>query len=149
LWKELILEWFPNREPSNTRETLLQPNQEPLSPVQDAMKRRLAAVEDGCKSVSLVFDDSPAVVAERAAVLAEIDKRLAKLPGRNAQNIVSQLPDHQGVHPGILADDLALPESHVRHLLKTRCTGASAPPIRLPGGGWQFDSWYNERGSIE
>jgi hypothetical protein len=148
LWKELIQEWFPNRDASNTRDTLLQPTEEPesppLSPVQEVIKGRLAAVEDGCKSVSLTLDDSPAAVAERARVLAEIDKRLAALPGRNAVNVLSQLPAVQGVNPATIADDTGLPEGHVRHLLKTKCSdqGAAAPVVRLPGGGWRFDSWY-------
>ncbi len=150
LWKELILEWFPKRESSNLRDTLLEPTEgvesPALSPVQEAIKGRLAAVEDGSKSVSLRFDDSPAAVAERTRVLAEIDKRLAALPGRNAVNIMGQLPAVQGVNPASIADDTGLPEPHVRHLLKTKCAdrGAAAPPIRLPGGGWRFDSWYME-----
>jgi DNA-binding transcriptional ArsR family regulator len=146
LWRECIAEWFPDRESSNNRDTLLEPNQDDESPLVAAVRAANSGGGGGSKSVSLLLDGSPAAVAERAAVVEEIDRRLEALPRRNAVNILHQLPDHQGVKVAEIAEATGLPVDHVRHQLKNRLKdrGAVAPPIPLPGGGWQFDSWFRE-----
>jgi hypothetical protein len=158
LWKACILEWFPPGEASNSKDTLLQPSDPhqdddddahqdaPESPVVAAVRADQMGAGGGCKSVSLLLDDSPAAVAERVRLLAEIDRRLEAIPRRNAINIYGQLPDHQGISPAAVAEATGLTPEHVRHQLRTHLKdrGAVAPPIPVPGGGWRFDSWYAE-----
>jgi len=159
LWKELIAEWFPRKESSNSRDTCLASNdhppedpsaapEDPSAVLKAELDARRAALGIEAKQVSLLLDDTTEAAAERAAVLAEIDKRLAALPRRNAVEVLHQLPhDHdRAVKPRVIAEDTGLPEDHIAWLLKNplKSRGAVSPVRPLPGGGWEFDRWYVE-----
>ncbi len=146
LWKELCKEWFPDEESSNRRDTLLEPTTTPETSPDAAVDGGADGDDLGSKSVSLLLDDSP----EKTALLAEIDRRLADLPRRNSWEVYWRLPSDpdDAITAERIADDTGLPVAHVDHMLRHKLAdrGAVAPARQLPGGGWQFGRWHNERG---
>ncbi len=150
LWREVIAEWLADKAASNERDTLLEPTTttetttetSPESPHKAALRSASPWLEDGSKSVSLSLDDSPDEVAERARVIAGIDRRLDALPRRDRENVRAVLPEspEHAVLPERIANDVGLMVDDVSTILGSKPFGVRSRS--RPRGRFADDVWY-------
>jgi hypothetical protein len=146
LWQEVIAEWLAEREASNTRDTCSEPSatsdmttdMAPETPVAAAVDAADDGLLFGSKHASLVLDD----MAERARVIAEIDRRLAALPRRDRENVRAVLPTtpEHAVLPERIANDVGLMVDDVSTILGSKPFGVASQS--RPRGRFADEVWY-------